>query len=119
MTTDTGWEGDMDKITIEEYQAFTPTTFVVKAPAKTNYLEYGLMSEVGEFMGHVAKYYRADFSHAELERRIRKELGDIMYFIAQLCNEYGWDLRDILQENKDKLEKRMEENKIKGDGDDR
>lgn len=106
-------------ISIEEYQAFTPTTFIVPEDRAILYLETGLAAEVGEYLGHVAKFARGDFGADVLNSRIRKELGDIMYFITQLCNVFEWDLRDILQENKDKLEKRMRDNKIQGDGDDR
>jgi len=37
---------------------------------------------------------------------IKEELGDIMWYIANLCNMNGWDLRDIMQTNIDKLKTR-------------
>lgn len=108
-----------DKISIEEYQEFTPTTFLVDQYYAKPYLLTGLVAEAGEISGHYAKFLRSDFDSNELYRRIRKELGDLMYFTAQLCNEMEWDLRDILQENVNKLTKRKIANTIKGDGDDR
>jgi NTP pyrophosphatase (non-canonical NTP hydrolase) len=40
---------------------------------------------------------------------IKEELGDIMWYIANLCNMNGWDLRDIMQTNIDKLKTRYPE----------
>lgn len=115
---DNGWEGD-DKISIEEYQEFTPTTFIVDKYYAKPYLLAGLVAEAGEISGQYAKFLRGDFDSDELHYRLRKELGDLMYFISQLCNELEWDTRDILQENVEKLTKRQTENKLRGDGDDR
>lgn len=51
---------------------------------------------------------------------IKEELGDLMWYIANICNMNGWDLRDIMQTNIDKLssrypEKFTEENAINRD----
>lgn len=40
---------------------------------------------------------------------LREELGDLMWYIANMCNINGWDLRDILQTNIDKLSARYPE----------
>ena len=106
-----------EKITIEEYQEFTQSTFIVPDSVAESYLAFGLVAEAGELAGQYAKYLRNDFDFMELDKRVRKELGDMMYFIVQLCNYYEWDVRDVMQENKDKLLKRLRENKIRGDGD--
>lgn len=106
-------------ISIQEYQAFTPTTFVVDPDRAEEYLVHGLAGEVGELLSAYAKWYRGDYNLVELFERVRGELGDIMYFLAQYANILGWDLAEVMQENKDKLEDRMNRNKIKGDGDDR
>ena len=37
---------------------------------------------------------------------IKEEIGDIMWYIANLCNMNGWDLREILDGNIAKLEAR-------------
>lgn len=37
---------------------------------------------------------------------IKEEIGDIMWYIANLCNMNGWDLREILDVNIAKLEAR-------------
>ena len=40
---------------------------------------------------------------------IKEEIGDIMWYIANLCNMNGWDLREILATNIAKLEARYPE----------
>ena len=67
----------------------------------------------------MAKYYRGDFDLAEANKRVRKELGDIMYFVSEYCNYQGWDLCVIMAENMEKLKDRQRRGTIQGDGDDR
>ena len=112
-------EKAVNKITIEEYQAFTPTTFLVPPENALNYLYAGLAAEGGEVAGVWAKYNRKDFDYGELLSRTSKELGDVFYFAFQLANILGLNVSDILTENRAKLQKRLDENKIKGDGDNR
>ena len=109
-------------ITIKKYQDFTPKTFVVPdEPVSTQdaYLFAGLAAEAGEVAGNFAKYCRGDFGVEELIYRTKKELGDVFYFAFQLATQIGLDVEDILEANKEKLEKRLAENKIKGDGEER
>jgi NTP pyrophosphatase (non-canonical NTP hydrolase) len=40
---------------------------------------------------------------------IKEEIGDLMWYVANLCNMNGWDLRDILATNIAKLEARYPE----------
>lgn len=39
----------------------------------------------------------------------KKELGDLMWFIAEYCTVMEWDLADIMQLNIDKLKARYPE----------
>ena len=61
--------------------------------------------------------------NAEMEpervAKIRKELGDTLWYAAQLATEIGADLGDIAQENIDKLAARKQANLIHGEGSDR
>ena len=80
------------RITIQEYQDFTPTTFIVERKEIGNRLAYlysGLAAEGGEVAGNYAKYCRNDFDIEELTTRTEKELGDVMYFVAKLAHELG------------------------------
>ena len=40
---------------------------------------------------------------------IKEEIGDLMWYVANLCNMNGWDLREILDTNIAKLEARYPE----------
>jgi NTP pyrophosphatase (non-canonical NTP hydrolase) len=40
---------------------------------------------------------------------IKEEVGDLMWYVANLCNMNGWDLREILATNIAKLEARYPE----------
>lgn len=64
----------------------------------------GLSGEVGEFNDMVKKWVfhekALDVAHA------KKELGDCMWYIAMVCQSFGWDMNEIMQVNVDKLLKR-------------
>lgn len=109
----------MSKITIKEYQDFTPTVFVVKPENALNYLITGLAAEAGEVAGVYAKYLRGDYGGEEVALKLSKEMGDCFYFLFQLANQLGLEVGDILQANEDKLKDRLIRGVLKGNGDDR
>lgn len=64
----------------------------------------GLSGEVGEFNDLIKK---AIFHEKPLDNQhAKKELGDVMWYVALMCTAFGWDLDEILQMNIDKLAKR-------------
>jgi NTP pyrophosphatase (non-canonical NTP hydrolase) len=48
-----------------------------------------------------------------------KELGDVLWYVAQLASELGLELDEIAQTNLDKLLSRQRRGVLSGDGDDR
>lgn len=65
---------------------------------------FGLSGEVGELTDMVKKWI---FHEKELdEDHAKKELGDVMWYIAMICESFGWSLDEIMQMNIDKLKKR-------------
>ena len=40
------------------------------------------------------------------EEWFKKELGDLLWFVAEYCTAKGWELDEIMQMNIDKLRKR-------------
>jgi NTP pyrophosphatase (non-canonical NTP hydrolase) len=65
---------------------------------------FGMAGEVGEFNDIVKKWI---FHGKELDKEhLRKELGDICWYIALACEAFGWDLDEVLQTNIDKLSAR-------------
>ena len=64
----------------------------------------GLSGEVGELNDMIKKWIfhktDMDITHA------KKELGDIMWYIACMAESFGWSLDEIMQMNIDKLKAR-------------
>jgi len=64
----------------------------------------GLSGEVGEMNDLIKKWI---FHEKELDEvHLKKELGDVMWYVAMMCHGFGWDLDEILQMNVDKLKAR-------------
>ena len=67
----------------------------------------GLSGEVGEFNDMIKKWI---FHEKEFDvEHAKKEAGDIMWYLAMLCESFGWDLDEIMQMNVDKLRARYPE----------
>ena len=104
----------------DEYQA--PKTAIY--PGRGENLTYptlGLCGESGEVSEKVKKLIRdkGGVIDDDVRADLRKELGDVLWYVAQLCTELGLSMSDVAQGNIDKLASRMERGKISGDGDDR
>lgn len=104
---------------IDEFQVFVETTVATDMRNLDSYSTTGLAGEVGELFSALAKYHRGDYSEEEAFKRLRKELGDIQWFICRFATMNGWTMSEVLGELKDKLEDRQEKGTIKGDGDNR
>ena len=67
----------------------------------------GLSGEVGEFNDMIKKWI---FHEKDLdEEHLKKELGDIMWYIAMMCHAFRWGLDDIMEMNINKLKARYPE----------
>lgn len=67
----------------------------------------GLCGEAGECIDHLKK---ASFQgHSLNKQQLAKELGDVLWYCAELASGLGMKLDDIAQENIDKLRKRYPE----------
>jgi len=85
------------------------------------YYALGLVDEAGEVAGKVKKLYR-DYDGQlteEYKKEIAKELGDVIWYLSQMCTKLGLSMEEVAQMNIDKLYSRLERNKITGDGDNR
>lgn len=81
----------------------------------------GLAEEAGEVAGKFAKAVRDESGIISDERKeaIIKELGDVCWFIAELCTLMDVDLETVMQKNLDKLADRAKRGVIGGSGDNR
>ena len=85
------------------------------------YLTMGLASEAGEVAGKVKKALRDEGGNISQERSmaIADELGDVLWYVARLADELGWDLNQVARSNLKKLADRKARGAIGGDGDNR
>ena len=83
------------------------------------YPALGLCGEAGEAAEKVKKAIRDDGGVLTPERRdaLAAELGDVLWYVAQLATEAGLDLDEIADSNLDKLLSRRERAMLHGSGD--
>ena len=89
------------------------------AGANPIYPTLGLCGEAGEVADKVKKVLRdrqGNFS-PEVIADLQLELGDVLWYVAQLATELGLELEQIAQTNIDKLASRAARNVIGGSGD--
>ncbi len=92
-------------------------SFALPSAQNHKYVYYGLIGEVGEFYGKEAKQVRDGTNYDEAA--LKKELGDILWFVAGIATINGWDLNEIAEGNIKKLQARKEFGTIGGSGDNR
>ena len=126
---------------LNEYQNKAMST-CMDSSRNMSYMAMGLVSEVGEFMGKIAKairkgdvYIGSEANESDLhytigfmadpdrcrewEEDLKHELGDILWFVAGQAEVMGWTLEEVAQENIDKLASRKKRGVIEGNGDNR
>lgn len=81
----------------------------------------GLTGEAGETADKIKKILRDKNGMASEEDRemIVKELGDTLWYIASIARYLGVDLAEVASGNLEKLESRLQRNKLHGEGDER
>lgn len=109
-------------MTFSEYQQAARTT--AQYPQLGNNVYYptlGLAGEAGEVAEKIKKLMRDDNGTLTDERRqaLKKELGDVLWYVAALCSELGLDMNAVAELNVAKLRDRHERGAIQGDGDNR
>ena len=105
-----------------EYQRLSRETAIY--PDLGNNIVYpalGLCGEAGETAEKVKKAIRDDGGTLTEERRaaIGAELGDVLWYAAQLATEAGLDLEDLAEANLEKLLSRQRRSVLHGSGDTR
>ena len=65
---------------------------------------YGMAGEIGELQ---SLYQKAFQGHKFDEEHAKKELGDLLWFIAEYCTVMNWDLADVMLTNLGKLAARF------------
>ena len=109
-------------MTFEEYQKLSRKTAIY--PDKGNNFIYptlGLTGEAGEVAEKIKKVLRDDKGIIDDSRKqeIKKELGDVLWYLSQIATELHLSLNDVADSNIKKVNSRQERNKISGEGDNR
>jgi NTP pyrophosphatase (non-canonical NTP hydrolase) len=106
----------------EEYQKKSRKTAVYpKIGADFVYPALGLGDEAGEVLGKIKKIFRDKNGIVDdaAKDEIKKELGDVLWYLAQLSTELDLSLDDIAEANIKKLQSRLERGTLHGNGDNR
>ena len=107
---------------LSEYQARSRATAVYpQAGSNLLYPTLGLCGESGEVAEKIKKMVRDEGGVLSDERRqaLSKEMGDTLWYLAQLATEAQLDLDEIAEDNLAKLLSRRERNRLNGSGDNR
>jgi NTP pyrophosphatase (non-canonical NTP hydrolase) len=81
----------------------------------------GLSGESGEISEKFKKLFRDKngVANEEFVDLIEKELGDVLWYVAEICTQMGLDMDKIADKNIEKLLSRKERGQIQGSGDNR
>lgn len=106
-------------MTFDDYQLHARTTAIYKQAIV--YPALGMCGEAGEVAEKVKKMVRDDSSILTEERRqaIGKEIGDVLWYAANLASDIGLSLGYIAGMNIEKLRDRAARGVLQGSGDNR
>lgn len=90
---------------LNEFQELSKRTMpkTIDKDSKSNY-SMGLAGESGEVVDLIKKEIHHD--HPENPDKVKKELGDVLHYVAGLATMYGWTLEEVATANIMKLSTR-------------
>ncbi|MEI6864072.1 MAG: nucleoside triphosphate pyrophosphohydrolase family protein [Candidatus Adlerbacteria bacterium] len=108
----------------DEYQKLAARTAVFNKQDSDYilmYLSMGIAGESGEVVEKVKHIIRDAGGVVSEEKRegIKKEIGDVLWYLSQLAKELNLSFGDIADANIKKLASRQERNVLKSEGDNR
>jgi NTP pyrophosphatase (non-canonical NTP hydrolase) len=112
----------VDADTFAVYQRKSRKTWnVISMDHSIVYPTLGLVNEAGEVAGKVKKIFRDRGGVITDDDRtaLKKELGDVLWYLTQICTELDLSLEEVAEANLEKLFSRLERDAIRGDGDNR
>lgn len=106
---------------LNDYQKAAMQTAIYPNDGSISYLALAICGEAGELADKVKKVLRdkgGQFYQPDITA-IALELGDVMWYAANLAKVLGFSLSDIATLNLDKIKGRVERGTLHGKGDDR
>src|SRR4051812_36306664 len=64
----------------------------------------GLAGEAGQLLSEYKKLLRDGPGHAHFRARVAEELGDILWYVANLARKFDLDLDEIARQNLEKVD---------------
>lgn len=109
------------RLNFDDYQTATTRTAVFPESIGLLYTALGINGEAGEVAEFVKKLYRDHSGVVDFDFRqsVMKEVGDVLWYLAQFCRMAEISLEDCARENLEKLASRKDRGMIHGSGDDR
>ena len=106
---------------LDMYQQVAKTTAIYPREQAIIYPTLGLTGEAGEVANKVKKIIRDDGNKINegLVQEISAEIGDVLWYIAVLADDFNIKLSDIASANIEKLANRKKKGTIHGSGDTR
>ncbi len=90
---------------LKEYQELCKKTAKKFETDEKEILTWGL--GITAEAGDVASCIKKTFAHDNDQKKgIRENLGDTLWYTAMICNFFGWDFNEVLEENIAKLQSR-------------
>lgn len=106
-----------------DFDAYQEAAAWTGAPIATDhpivYPTLGLVNEAGEVAGKVKKIFRdrqGMITDADREA-LTLELGDVLWYLSELCTRLGIRLEDVAERNLAKIADRAARGVLNGDGD--
>ncbi len=97
-----------------EYQELASRTLIEKPDFEITdqqvmiaWMAIGLGGEAGEVQDLIKK---GIFHQQGIDQeKLKKELGDVLWYLSSICTQMGWTLEEVMQHNIDKLKARFPE----------
>lgn len=108
-------------MTFDDYMAKTRATAFYPDMGRGVYPGLGLGGEAGEVLEKLKKLHRdkGGVVTGEWLASLRKELGDVLWYVARIADDFGQSLELVAEENVAKLAARQAKGTLAGSGDNR
>lgn len=108
-------------MTLEAYQKEAQKTALYPEAYRLLYPTLGLVGEAGELANKVKKVLRDQGGNLteEVREALVAELGDVLWYVAQVATDLGVSLEEVARKNLAKLRSRQARGQLGGSGDNR